>query len=396
MRTLGAVLVVIGIVYLVAHGWTAGTDDVALRSWPIVIGVAFLALGLAVGGEAGPGLAAVGGMAAVAGVILAIQRETGAYTSWTYAWPLVAPGGVGLGIGLYGLLARRWSLEREGAGIVVVAIALSLVFLVLFEGVIDVAGLPEQEQVWAFGPPVILALGAVLVLAGIVLPHLGPSRTDDPVVSSLDATVEAVEGDETAAFGLGAASTADVAITFGAGRLVITGPAAPGQLADGTFHGGVRADDRRLGVLRLSTPAERLWSLPFVVPPFDWRLGLTAEVPLRLALDVGAARAEADLSSLRVSELRVKTGAADSRVVLPARAGFTRVTAEGGASAVDFVAPSGVAVRVTSTMALGSTIVDEGRFPRDPLGGWTSPDFGTAANRIEIDLRGGVGSFSVH
>jgi hypothetical protein len=45
-------------------------------------------------------------------------------------------------------------------------------------------------------------------------------------------------------------------------------------------------------------------------------------------------------------------------------------------------------------MALGSAQIDQARFPAT-TGGYESPDFGTAANRVEIDVQGGVGSFRV-
>ena len=45
-------------------------------------------------------------------------------------------------------------------------------------------------------------------------------------------------------------------------------------------------------------------------------------------------------------------------------------------------------------MALGSTTVDEGRFPR--VGdGWESPDYAAATHRVDIDAQGGVGSIRV-
>jgi hypothetical protein len=116
---------------------------------------------------------------------------------------------------------------------------------------------------------------------------------------------------------------------------------------------------------------------------------------LRLTVKTGASKTEADLSALRVTELRVQTGAADTAVTLPAAAGITRVFAEGGAAALKFRVPVGVAARIRSSMALGSTDVDAVRFPRDAQGGWTSPDFDSAPNRVELELRGGVGSITV-
>ena len=41
-------------------------------------------------------------------------------------------------------------------------------------------------------------------------------------------------------------------------------------------------------------------------------------------------------------------------------------------------------------MGLGLTSVDEQRFPRS-LDGWASPDYESAANRVDIDLQGGAG-----
>jgi hypothetical protein len=124
-----------------------------------------------------------------------------------------------------------------------------------------------------------------------------------------------------------------------------------------------------------------------------WTIGLATEVPLEVQLDVGAARTRLDLSETRLRRLKISTGASDTRVTLPRAAGETFVKAEGGAAALTFEVPAGVAARVRSRMALGSTNVD-GRFPK--VGDvYESPDWGTAANRVEIDIQGGVGSARV-
>ena len=56
--------------------------------------------------------------------------------------------------------------------------------------------------------------------------------------------------------------------------------------------------------------------------------------------------------------------------------------------------PAGVAARIRSRMALGSSHVNETRFPRTSSG-YESPDFGTATNRVDIDVQGGVGSVRI-
>ena len=45
-------------------------------------------------------------------------------------------------------------------------------------------------------------------------------------------------------------------------------------------------------------------------------------------------------------------------------------------------------------MALGTTTVNETRFPRT-ADGFASPDYATAVNRVELDLEGGVGTVRI-
>lgn len=107
-----------------------------------------------------------------------------------------------------------------------------------------------------------------------------------------------------------------------------------------------------------------------------------------------AARADLDLHTVRVRRLEIQTGASETRVRLPAAAGMTEVKAETGAAARALEVPSGVAARIRSRMALASTQVDEARFPRS-ADGYASPDFDGAANRVDIDVQGGVGSVRI-
>jgi hypothetical protein len=121
---------------------------------------------------------------------------------------------------------------------------------------------------------------------------------------------------------------------------------------------------------------------------------LTAEVPLDLRVDAGASRNVLDLRNLRVRSLELHTGASDTRIVLPQAAGATSVRADTGAAALTIEIPEGVAARIRTRVVLGSVQVDETRFPRVE-GGYESPDYATAANRVDIEVQGGVGSLRV-
>jgi hypothetical protein len=400
----GALLVLAGIFLLVAQ--QAGLS----LEWPIWIvasGVALIVLAV-VAGQAGPGFAVVGGIVTMLGVVLWIQRSTDLYATWAYAWALVAPGGVGVGLFLYGLFSGRWAVMRSGLGPMVAGLVLFLIGYLFFEGVLGLSGQDGGPLGPLVAPALLVILGVIVIVAAFLPPRwrggevwpsgstTGGTNPDAGAAAGWAAPGAAAAGEaETVAVDLGGAEVGDVAISFGAGKLAIAGPAAAGRLVDGVAHGGIRREDGGPGRVKLTTPSDSFWTKAWDRAPFDWRLGLSAEVPLRLSLGVGAAQTEADLSALQVTDLRIRSGAADTTVTLPAAAGATRVSAEGGAASLRIRVPEGVAARIRSSMALGSVDVDTRRFPRDPFGGWGSPDFASAANRVEIDIRGGVGSVRV-
>jgi hypothetical protein len=101
-----------------------------------------------------------------------------------------------------------------------------------------------------------------------------------------------------------------------------------------------------------------------------------------------------DLRELTVRRLELQTGASETRVLLPRASGQTEVKAAHGAASLVLDVPAGVAARIRTRMAIGRTQIDQSRFPPSP-GGYESPDFATAANRVDIDAEGGVGSLTV-
>jgi hypothetical protein len=422
----GAALIVVGLVVLVAQQADLG---IGWPAWIIIPGVAVFVVAVAVGEPTGAGFAGLAGIITSVGLILAVQEATGTYASWAYAWALVAPGGVGAGLLLYGILMGRWDTARGGLGALITGVAIFLVGYLFFEGLLGLDGRPAGDLARLAVPAAIVGLGVLVILAAF-LPwgstrrgrdrggEMGTGWAPPAAATSAAATSSAPPAGPAAGAGpagavaggdgggpvasdarsidLAGVPSAEVVIGFGAGRLAIVGPAALGHLLDGTFTGGVDREDRGPGAVKLTTPPEAFWGRMWSGrAPFEWRVGLTAEVPLRLGLELGAARTDADLSALRVTDLRVKSGAAETEVVLPGSAGHTRVEIEAGAAAVRLRVPAGVAARIRSSVALGSTDVDQGRFPRDPLGGWVSPDYGSAADRVDIEVRGGVGSVAI-
>ena len=141
---IGALLIVLGAAALaiqmsgVTIGWPA---------WVILPGLAMLVAAFALPEPGGSGLAAVGGIVTAVGTVLAVQDATGTYASWAYAWALVAPGGVGVGLLLYGLLTGRGDVARGGLASLVTGIVLFLVGFLFFEGLLHMGHHALVERV---------------------------------------------------------------------------------------------------------------------------------------------------------------------------------------------------------------------------------------------------------
>ena len=126
----------------------------------------------------------------------------------------------------------------------------------------------------------------------------------------------------------------------------------------------------------------------------DWDVALTPDVPLELVFETGASDTRLDLSSLRGDRPSAQDGGQCDRHHAPGGGGIDTGTRELRSGVVVLRVPAGVAARVTGTMGLGRLDVDTARFPRGE-GGYASPDFAGAVNRVDIQVEGGVGSVEV-
>lgn len=186
-------------------------------------------------------------------------------------------------------------------------------------------------------------------------------------------------------------------VNHGAGRLNIYAGAAEGDLAEGDFGGGLDLSSRRSAEsldVTMKVPPQ-VFVFPFGPgASLDWSFGLARQIPIEIVLETGANEAQVDLTDLQVSSLRLKSGASSTTLRLPASAGFTTVSVETGAASVKLYVPQGVAARISGSSGLASINVDERRFPRQ--GGYNqSPDYDSAANKVDITISVGVGSVDV-
>ncbi len=190
------------------------------------------------------------------------------------------------------------------------------------------------------------------------------------------------------------ADEARIKVRYGAGQLLIHGDVGAGELLNGTFGGGlereIHREGQRLHVVLRSPRGE--W--PWTPGGRDWSVGLSDAIPLSLDVVVGASDACLDLTGLRVTELRLRTGASSTEVRLPAHAGHTRVSIKAGVASLSLLVPEGVAAHIQTKGGLAAITVDRVRFPQTE-GAYRSPDFETAENRVEIEVETGVGSVDI-
>ena len=208
---------------------------------------------------------------------------------------------------------------------------------------------------------------------------------------------------EQASVPLEGSSEASITVHHGAGRLTIGSGAGSDQLLTGSFGGGLDAvrgkEGNRLRIdMRMR---ERDFSRYFFgswrngwAGRLDWDFMLNPSIPLDLRLETGASETLLSLTDLKVRELGIKTGASSTTVELPRSAGLTRLHVESGAAAMKIRVPQGVAATILVKSALAGIHVDTIRFP-SAAGGYRSPDYQGAENKVEILVETGVGSIDI-
>jgi len=252
-----------------------------------------------------------------------------------------------------------------------------------------------------FWPILLIAVGVLFLMSNLGLLPFSPWELWQfwpliLVVIGLDIMLEVAlgkgrAGGEQLSIDRDTLPEAEVSFEFGAGKLKLEAGASAGKLLEGEFADDVEYQlrDRRLKVY--SRPEWWGW---WGWHERRWTARLTSDIPLKLRFQVGACQTDLDLSDLKVTDLVLESGAADTRVRFPREAGMTRARIKAGAASVELAVPDGVSARIKSAVAIGSFVVDTRRFLRSGSG-YESPDYATAANKLDLSVEGGVGSVSV-
>lgn len=247
-----------------------------------------------------------------------------------------------------------------------------------------------------FGPVLLVGLGAffllrdldvvesdfvwpgILIIAGILLIS-GSLKRGSIETSSIDVPLDG-------------ATRARARIDHGGGELRVGSLSAiTASLCQGTV-GAVEQRVNRSGD-RLDVSLRQRHGSWFRSLGREFRVDFNPAVELELDFHTGASDSRIDLTDLLVSSFELKTGASSTVVTAPER-GHTRASVDAGAASVEFRVPPAVAARITVDTGLADVSVDTKRFLPSG-GGYESLDYSTSVNRLELRIKGGVGSFKV-
>ena len=163
---LGALLILAGMLFLLTR---LGAVDIGQNQWPLFVIVPGLAL--IVASLASRGLAAfaiIGSIVLVTGLILAVQNAFGVWAAWSYAWALVFPGAVGLGVAIIGAERRDRARTERGLWMFATGVTMATIFGLFFEGLLHVSGI-TLAPVFGIVMPVFLVVFGFALLAASVL-----------------------------------------------------------------------------------------------------------------------------------------------------------------------------------------------------------------------------------
>lgn len=124
-----------------------------------------------------------------------------------------------------------------------------------------------------------------------------------------------------------------------------------------------------------------------------WDIGLNPQIPIALRVNSGVGRVSLDLATLNITSLTVDGGVGSIDITAP-RIGISTLRVNGGVGSITITIPKEVAARIRVSSGLGRVHVDDSRFPK--FGDvYQSADFASAANRIDLEVDGGVGSINI-
>lgn len=163
---LGALLVFAGMLFLL---YQLGLADMAAAQWPLFVIVPGLALILvSLAGRSLGVFAIIGSIVLVTGLVLAVQNAFGVWAAWSYAWALIFPGAIGLGVAIIGAERHDRRHVERGLRMFAIGITMAVIFGMFFEGVMHVSGVVLAPAFGIVVPVFLVVFGFALLAASVL------------------------------------------------------------------------------------------------------------------------------------------------------------------------------------------------------------------------------------
>ena len=174
----GAILILLGVAFLMTRFLISVFDfDLGHYAWPLFIivpGVLMFLSAFLLERQAGSILAMFGGMVSMTGIVLMVQNLFDLYSTWAYAWALIAPTSMGLAKMVYGAL-RGWGEEvRMGLTMTGIGAVIFVVAGAFFELVIGLNGFPLHVS-WLCWPSLLIGGGVITLIINLIPRRRPPS-----------------------------------------------------------------------------------------------------------------------------------------------------------------------------------------------------------------------------
>lgn len=191
----GLLLIGLGMVFLLGQFLRF---DIWHYFWPLFIvgfGLLFFA-GMIAGGKEAGGLAIPGSLFTMLGLLFLFQNTFNHWASWAYAWALLAPTSIGIGLMIFGKWSDKPGLYQPGWLLMIIGLTIFLAMGAFFELVVGFAGFASPGRIlW----PLVLIVVGVLLLFGrsfrwFTPPFAAPPRS---ISSARPAAVDSSKPSET-------------------------------------------------------------------------------------------------------------------------------------------------------------------------------------------------------
>jgi len=232
---------------------------------------------------------------------------------------------------------------------------------------------------------VILGLTAVLLLTitGCGSFNVGPTQTD----------TQSIE--------LGDADSAEVTVKMGVGELAVRGGAANLMDAEFTYNieewrpevsYDIRQGEGQLDIVQPENVTS-INGIPDGNINYKWDLAFANDVPMTLAVDLGAGKSDLVLGDLHLTNLDVNVGVGETNLDLTGNwREDASIAVKGGVGSTTMKLPNNVGVRVTTETGLGSVDV-YGLIRNGDV--YTNEQYGQSDVQLDITVSGGVGAIRI-